>query len=139
MLVWERVNRRAALTGYAGGSVHRPTAATGSARRGRESDIPMRETSPRGWHRWRVAVVKSAPAATTFDHMSRLSTPVAAPEPATVGAGVASAHAEEPGPDGIRHELVARIRQQIADGTYDTEEKWLLAEEALLRRLEGCA
>jgi anti-sigma28 factor (negative regulator of flagellin synthesis) len=46
---------------------------------------------------------------------------------------------EARGPDGIRHELVARIRQQIADGTYDTEEKWLLAEEALLRRIEGRA
>ena len=92
----------------------------------------MRETSPRDWHRWRVTVVKSAPAAATFDHMTRLSTPVADPEPATVGA-------EARGPDGIRHELVARVRQQIADGTYDTEEKWLLAEEALLRRIEGCA
>jgi anti-sigma28 factor (negative regulator of flagellin synthesis) len=84
-----------------------------------------------------VTVVKSAPAAATFDHMSRMSTPVAAPEPATVGAGVTSV--EEPGPDGIRHELVARIRQQIAEGTYDTEEKWLLAEEALLRRIEDFA
>lgn len=93
----------------------------------------MRETSPRGWHRWRVTVVKSAPAAATFNHMTRLSTPVADPEPATVGAGT-----EAKGPDGIRHELVARVRQQIADGTYDTEEKWLLAEEALLRRIEGC-
>ena len=33
--------------------------------------------------------------------------------------------------------LTAR-RQQIADGTYDTEEKWHPAEEALLRRV-GCA
>lgn len=91
----------------------------------------MRETSPRGWHRWRVTVVKSAPLAATYDHMTRLShTPVADPEP--VGAGT-----EATGPDGIRHDLVARIRQQIADGTYDTEEKWLLAEEALLRRIEG--
>jgi hypothetical protein len=73
---------------------------------------------------------KSAPPAATFDHMTRLSVaPVAAPEP--VGA------VEAKGPDGIRHELVARIRQQIAEGTYDTEEKWLLAEEALLRRIEG--
>ena len=96
--------------------------------------IPMRETSPRGWHRWRVTVVKSAPPATTFDHMTRLSVaPVSAAAPTTVGSV-----AEEKGPDGIRHELVARIRQQIADGTYDTEEKWLLAEEALLRRIEGC-
>lgn len=51
--------------------------------------------------------------------------------PALVGA------AEVPGPDGIRHELVARVRREIAAGTYDTEEKWLAAEEALLRRIEG--
>jgi hypothetical protein len=91
----------------------------------------MRETSPRGWHRWRVTVVKSAPSAAPFDHMARLSVaPGADAEPVGVGAEVR-------GPDGIRHELVARIRQQIADGTYDTEEKWLLAEEALLRRICG--
>jgi anti-sigma28 factor (negative regulator of flagellin synthesis) len=76
-----------------------------------------------------VTVVKSAPAAVPFDYTTRRSVaPVAEIEPAVVGA-------EERGPDGIRHELVARIRQQIADGTYDTEEKWLLAEEALLRRI----
>ncbi len=93
----------------------------------------MRETSPRGWHRWRATVVRSAPTAAPFDHMARLSVaPVADPEPAAVGAG-----AEARGPDGIRHALVARVRQQIADGAYDTEEKWLLAEEALLRRICG--
>jgi hypothetical protein len=89
----------------------------------------MRETSPRGWHRWRVTVVHSAPPA-AFDRMTRLTLPpTAGAEPLSVGAE------EAKGPDGIRHELVARIRQQIADGTYDTEEKWLLAEEALLRRV----
>ena len=89
----------------------------------------MRETSPRGWHRWRATVVRSAP----FDHMARRSVaPVADPAPAAVGAGAAGR-----GPDGIRHALVARVRQQIADGAYDTEEKWLLAEEALLRRICG--
>jgi hypothetical protein len=94
----------------------------------------MRETSPRGWHRWRVAVIKSAPPAAPFDHTTRLAgAPLTGAEP------VATETAEEHGPDGIRHELVARIRQQIADGTYDTEEKWLLAEDALLRRIEGCA
>ena len=92
----------------------------------------MRETSPRGWHRWRVAVVKSAPSGAPFDRMMRLTgAPVADPEPAR--------NPEPRGQDGIRHDLVARVRQQIADGTYDTEEKWLLAEEALLRRISGCA
>ncbi|VTR91040.1 unnamed protein product [Gemmata massiliana] len=88
----------------------------------------MRETSPRGWHRWRVAVVKFAPLGSPFDRMMRRSSaPVAAPEPVR--------NPEPKSPDGIRHELVARVRQQIADGTYDTEEKWLLAEEALIRRI----
>jgi hypothetical protein len=92
----------------------------------------MRETSPRGWHRWRVTLVRSTqPAA--FDRMTRLRVPSATDaEPVSVGAST-----EATGPDGIRHELVARVRQQIADGTYDTEEKWLLAEEALLRRIGG--
>jgi hypothetical protein len=44
--------------------------------------------------------------------------------------------AERPGSDGIRHELVARIRREIEAGTYDTEAKWLAAEERLLRRVE---
>ncbi len=93
----------------------------------------MRETSPRGWHRWRVAVIKST-ATPTFDRMTRQrAVPVAKAETART-----PEREELRGPDGIRHELVARVRQQIADGTYDTEEKWLLAEEALLRRV-GCA
>lgn len=89
----------------------------------------MRETSSRGWRRWRIAPA-APPAPAAFDRVSRLA------EPAPVAAGVG---AEQRGPDGIRHELVARVRRQIADGTYDTEEKWLLAEEALLRRVEGRA
>jgi len=96
----------------------------------------MRESSPRGWHRWRVtvrptppAVAAAAPAA--FDRMTRLALPTApVAEPVSTGT-------EAKGADGIRHELVARVRQQIADGTYDTEERWLRAEEALLRRVGG--
>ena len=89
----------------------------------------MRETSPRGWHRWRVAVVKPAPAVTTFERASRYRAPSVAEPPPPVS--------DMNSADGIRHDLGARVRQQIADGTYDTEEKWLLAEEALLRRVEG--
>lgn len=43
---------------------------------------------------------------------------------------------EQPGPDGIRHGLVARVRAEIAAGTYDTEERWLAAQERLLDRIE---
>jgi hypothetical protein len=49
----------------------------------------------------------------------------------------AAAQTETPGPDGIRHGLVARVRAEIAAGIYDTEEKWLAAEEALLARVAG--
>ena len=94
----------------------------------------MRETSPRGWHRWRVAVNSTAPCGPGFDRMTRLGRP---PAPPKGGEPLPGAPADTKGADGIRHELVARVRQQIADGTYDTEEKWLLAEEALLRRAEG--
>lgn len=93
----------------------------------------MRETSPRGWHRWRVTLRSAPPAA--FDRMARLTLPSGSdtkPVPVSADRSV-----EAKGPDGIRHDLVARVRQQIADGTYDTEEKWLLAEEALLRRIGG--
>jgi len=43
--------------------------------------------------------------------------------------------AEVPAADGIRHGLVARVRREIEAGTYDTEERWLAAEEKLLRRV----
>jgi hypothetical protein len=36
----------------------------------------------------------------------------------------------------IRHDLVERIRREIADGTYETPEKWEAALERLLERLE---
>jgi hypothetical protein len=80
----------------------------------------MRDTSPRPWHRWRVTL-----AAAATGRLDRLRSP----EPLAVP--------EAPGPDGIRHELVARVRREIAEGKYDTEEKWLAAEEALLRRVES--
>jgi hypothetical protein len=37
--------------------------------------------------------------------------------------------------DGIRHDLVARVRKEIAAGTYDTPERW---EAALDRLLDDC-
>jgi hypothetical protein len=36
----------------------------------------------------------------------------------------------------IRADLVCRVRREIAAGTYDTPEKWELALDRLLRRLE---
>ncbi len=36
----------------------------------------------------------------------------------------------------MRQDLVDRVRKEIADGTYDTEEKWETALELLLERLD---
>jgi hypothetical protein len=86
----------------------------------------MRDTSPRSWHRWRVTLADSPPIP-VVDRFGRLPFPVTA----------SSQEPELPAADGIRHKLVARVRQEIAAGKYDTEEKWLAAEEALFRRIEG--
>jgi hypothetical protein len=39
-------------------------------------------------------------------------------------------------PQGVRAELVARVRREIAEGTYDTPEKFEIALDRLLARLE---
>lgn len=75
----------------------------------------MRESLWRDWHRWQLTL---------------------APQPLSSPANRINNDRPTSDTDGIRHDLVARIRQQIADGTYETEEKWQLAEEALLRRIE---
>jgi len=38
--------------------------------------------------------------------------------------------------EGIRHDLVARVRREIAEGTYDTSDKWDIALARLVYRLE---
>jgi hypothetical protein len=63
---------------------------------------------------------------------SRFARPASADADPTPPTGAA----EQPGPDGIRHELVARVRREIEAGTYDTEARWHAAEERLLRRAE---
>ena len=35
----------------------------------------------------------------------------------------------------IRHDLVARVRREIAEGVYDTSDKWEIALDRLLERL----
>ncbi|MCI0704788.1 MAG: flagellar biosynthesis anti-sigma factor FlgM [Planctomycetia bacterium] len=93
----------------------------------------MRETSPRGWHRRRLTAVHAKPGS-AFGRITCLT--VTSSTTNDLAPPICS---EVPGPDGIRRELVARIRREIAEGTYDTEEKWLAAEEALFRRIEGRA
>ncbi len=45
--------------------------------------------------------------------------------------------ADAASPDGIRHELVNRVRAEIMAGTYDTDEKMDIALGRLLDELEG--
>lgn len=85
---------------------------------GREM-LTMRDPSPRHWNRWRAVFPTPDAVANRMAGLADL------------------ARLEMPGPDGIRHGLVARVRAEIAAGTYDTEEKWLAAEEALLARVAG--
>ena len=86
----------------------------------------MREPAVRRWQQWRVTLTARSAAPVT----GRFGRPALAADPTPIAA------AEPPGPDGIRHELVARVRREIAAGTYDTEAKWLAAEERLLRWAE---
>jgi hypothetical protein len=51
----------------------------------------------------------------------------AAPDAPRLGDGTAAA---------IRADLVARVRREIAEGSYDTPEKWDIALGRLLARLE---
>ncbi|HJT75885.1 MAG TPA: flagellar biosynthesis anti-sigma factor FlgM [Gemmataceae bacterium] len=53
--------------------------------------------------------------------------------PASPGDRLTEDRAREPG---VRTELVERVRREIAAGTYDTPEKWALALDRLLDRLE---
>lgn len=77
----------------------------------------MHDNSPRQCRQWRITLVE--PIAARGLPFARRSL----------------ANDEQPGPDGIRHGLVARIRREIAAGTYLTEERWLAAEELLLSRI----
>jgi hypothetical protein len=42
----------------------------------------------------------------------------------------------EPETEPFRHDLVARVRREIADGVYETPEKWQAALERLAEELE---
>lgn len=86
----------------------------------------MRDTSKRAWQSWRVTLAETP------------ATP--APSPRFARSQMTShpdSQHETPGPDGIRHGLVARIKAEIEAGTYDTEERWQQAEERLFARLEA--
>jgi hypothetical protein len=88
----------------------------------------MHKPARSNWLCWRVAPTGvTVPPAVPFARTARF------PDSPTVE----QLRAEAPGPDGIRHGLVARIRAEIAAGTYDTDEKWLFAEDRLCRAAAG--
>jgi hypothetical protein len=88
----------------------------------------MRKPVRSNWLSWRVAL--TGPAADPAVRFQRVAL-------AADGSSIEELRAEAPGPDGIRHGLVARIRAEIAAGIYDTEGKWLLAEDRLCRAVTG--
>ena len=81
----------------------------------------MQNGTPSRWMQWRVKLV---------------TTPMPDSGNEFVRRPLGWDRTEQPGPDGIRHGLVARIRREIEAGTYDTEERWLAAEERLFRCVE---
>ena len=90
----------------------------------------MHDNTPRsGWRQWRITLADGLASNPLADRFQRSSFPTHSPQHST----------EVAGPDGIRRELVARIKQQIEAGTYDTEERWLAAEALILERYESAA
>jgi hypothetical protein len=76
------------------------------------------------------------PAACQLQHRQRVLAALAALDaPAAPPPPLSAQYPETPGPDGIRHGLVARVRAAIAAGYYDHPALWLAAEEALLDSL----
>lgn len=80
----------------------------------------MRDAPQCNWRRWRVARAEGPAAPNPAPRFAHRTTTMTLPAA-----------------DGIRHDLVARVRAEIAAGTYDTEERWQAAEEALLRAAGG--
>ena len=89
----------------------------------------MRDTAHR-WQQWRVALVEPAAPELGTDRFARVPLPAL---PQTVPL---SATAEEPGPDGVRHELVARVKSAIEAGYYDSDDIWDRVEGRLMRDCE---
>lgn len=53
----------------------------------------------------------------------------------TVDSAATGTPADRP-PDGIRWELVNRMKKLIAEGKLDTPERWAMAEESLFRAVD---
>lgn len=97
----------------------------------------MRQPSPRRWQTWRLtpAPRRTRAAFTPDAILHRMALPAGSDRTPPPGPAVPpELRAEAPGADGIRHGLVAHVRQLIAEGAYDTPERWAAAEEQLFRR-----
>ena len=88
----------------------------------------MRDQPPRRWRQWRVKLNRHSASSVSMPFTGR-------PLLGVVESG-RDQESDDRNGDGIRHELVARIRREIEAGTYDTEARWRLAEERLLQHLE---
>ena len=96
----------------------------------------MHEPSPHRWQAWRHTWTAEAhdDAMNTRDGLrNRMTLPL---QPTVLPlAAPAELRAETPGPDGIRHGLVAFYQQLIATGGLDTPDRWEAAEEALFDKV----
>ncbi len=68
-------------------------------------------------------------------HRQRVLAALASARQRSVPPPLSAQHAEVPGPDGIRHGLVARVRAAIAAGYYDDHDLWEAVEERFIRRI----
>ena len=100
----------------------------------------MPQPTPRRWQSWRIQLTAApARAANTPDALALRMTPPPPhrPLPAPVTDVPAHLHAEAPDADGIRQGLVAHVRRLIAEGVYDSPDRWALAEERLFDAVAG--
>ena len=94
----------------------------------------MRQPSPRRVSTWRLTSPRP-PAAANPDPVVTRMTP---PPPARGAPAVPSELRDElPGADGVRHGLVAHVKQLIAEGAYDTPDRWEAAQDRLFDRVFG--
>lgn len=92
----------------------------------------MRYFHRRDWQHWRTARPTN-PLVHPESRITRMNTPKRRPLP--LPELPPELRHETPAADGIRHALVAHIKQLIADGHYDTPERWEAAEERLLAQV----
>ena len=93
-------------------------------------DVPQR------WQSWRIRLVR-LPTTAELPSAVRLRATLIDPKthsPETPGP--TDFRREIPDAQGIRRGLVVHVRQLIAAGHYDTPERWALAEELLIRRMD---